>query len=267
MLSKAVETKVGFAEAPRRRDDGRAVECEYVTGARGHRRRSGQPVEHGQSALGRLWRGEHAVEHAQPEVGQRTAAIAADAGRRGRGQRWRRGRSWLYVTVAFVHEVTPLSIRAISGRVERAARFRLVLGVSEYRAQVLFAVRKLALVAIRALNLLDVLATHLSLVPRAHVRLRRQRRLLVLRFLWLLLLLLLFTGSAASATSLSRATSRFRRYGSLVAATAAASTATGRRHHLLPPVFHFCDYCAWSVLRLQKTNATAIIIQVRILSL
>lgn len=259
MRSKAVETKIGFGFAETswrdrgRAGGGRSVEREHVPGGAGGRRRSGQPVEHGQPALGRLWRCEHTVEHAQAEVGQR-AAVAADAGRRGRGQRRGRGRRGLNVTVFLVHEVAPLTVRAVSGRVERAARLRLVLGVPEHGPKVLFAVRELTLVAVRALDLLDVLTAHFRLVPRAHRRLGRQLLILLLLLLSLLLLLrlLLFAGPVTVATALSRTASWLRRHGSLIATTAAA--AASRRHHFLPPVLHFCGDRAWSILCLQKNN-------------
>lgn len=152
--------------------------------------------------------------------------------------------------------MAPLPVRAVSGRVERAARFRLVLGVSEHGAQILFAVRELTLVAVRALDLLDVLAAHFRLVTRAHRRLRRQWLFLILFLrLWLLLLLLLllhFARTAASATTLSLATSRFRRHGPLIAA--AAVTAAGRGHHVLPPLFYFRGNCARSTLCLRKNK-------------
>lgn len=148
-----------------------------------------------------------------------------------------------------MHEVAPLSVRAVSGRVERAARFGLVLGVPEHGAQVLVTVRELALVTVSALDLLDVLTTHFRLVPRAQRRLRRQ-------LLLLLLLLLLFTGpSTASATTLSLTASRFRRHGTLVAAPTAATSR--RRHHLLPPVFHFRSHRARSILCLQQKKKKA----------
>jgi len=143
--------------------------------------------------------------------------------------------------------MTPLPVRAVAGRVERAARFRLVLGVPEHRAHILFAVRELALVAVRALDLLDVLTAHFRLVPRTHWRLRRQGLFLLL--LLLLLLLLHFTGTAASpSTTLSLAASRFGRHRSLVAT--ATGTAARRRHHLLPPLFHLRSHCARSILSL-----------------
>lgn len=143
--------------------------------------------------------------------------------------------------------MAPLTVRAVAGRVKRATRFRLVLGVPEHGAQILFAVRELTFIAIRALDLLDVLTAHFRLVPRAQRRLRRQRLLL------LLLLLLLFTGSTTTTTTaLSLATSRFRRHRSLVTTTAIAAAC--RRHHLLPPVFHFRDNGTWLTLCLRKTK-------------
>jgi len=152
--------------------------------------------------------------------------------------------------------MAPLTVRAVAGRVERATRLGLVLGVPEHGAQVLFAVRELTLVAVRALDFLDVLTAHFRLVPRAHRCLRRQLLLVLLQLLLLLLrlLLLLLTGSVATATTLSLAASGLRRHGSLVAAATVA--AARRRHHLLPPMFHFRGHCARSILCLGDCFST-----------